>query len=88
MINLELRKEFTRLVTIELERAYVKHGQTPWGRHEFYAILLEEVDELWNAIKADAPQDHLLSEIIQIAAMCYRYIETVESEKQNVPNRL
>jgi NTP pyrophosphatase (non-canonical NTP hydrolase) len=60
----------------ELERAYRKHGRAQWGRHEFYAIMLEEVDEAWDAIKSDAPQHELEKELLQIAAMCVRYLET------------
>lgn len=64
------------LIMAELERAYAKHGREPWGRHEFYAILLEEVDELWDAIKADEPTQRVLEEAVQVAAMCIRYMET------------
>lgn len=60
----------------ELDRAYKKHGAEPWGRHEFYAILKEEVDELWDDIKADAPQENVIKELVQVAAMCFRYFET------------
>lgn len=60
----------------ELDHAYKKHGREPWGRHEFYAILLEEVEELWQAIKSDAPQEEVLKELRQVAAMCFRYYET------------
>ncbi len=63
-------------ITCELDRAYGKHGREQWGRHEFYAILKEEVDELWDAIKTDAPQNELEKEAIQIAAMVFRYLET------------
>lgn len=60
----------------ELDRAYAKHGAAQWGRHEFYGILKEEVDELWADIKADAPQEQLEKELVQVAAMCVRYFET------------
>lgn len=60
----------------ELARAYAKHGREQWGRHEFYGILLEEVDELWDAIKADEPLARVHEEAVQVAAMCIRYIET------------
>jgi len=60
----------------ELERAYTKHGRDQWGRHEWYAITKEELDEAWDAVKADAPQAELCAEIIQVAAMCIRYLET------------
>lgn len=63
-------------VISELERAYSKHGKGQWGRHEFYAILKEKVDELWDAIKTDASDDEVTAEAIQIAAMVFRYLET------------
>ena len=38
-------------IELELDRAYSKHGRGLWGRHEFYGVLKEEVDEAWDAIK-------------------------------------
>ena len=70
------RRILTGRIAHELDRAYAKHGAAPWGRHEFYAILKEEVDELWDAIKHDLPQDELEAELVQVAAMCFRYFET------------
>lgn len=72
----EPRALFMQLVHEELERAYAKHGRDPWGRHEFYAILLEEVDELWDAIKANRPDADVHAEMVQVAAMCFRFWET------------
>lgn len=63
-------------ISSELDRAYQKHGREPWGRHEFYAILKEEVDELWDEIKGDTPQECLIKEAIQVASMVFRYLET------------
>ncbi len=74
----------------ELDHAYRKHGRDPWGRHEFYAILLEEVEELWAEIKADAPQEKVLAELRQVAAMCFRYAETGDryrGEHPTIPTR-
>lgn len=68
----------------ELDRAYAKHGREQWGRHEFYAILKEEVDELWDAIKSDAPQPHVIEEAMQVAAMVFRYYET--GDRYREPN--
>lgn len=65
----------------ELDRAYAKHGQTPWSRHEFYGIIKEEFDELWADIKSDAPQEQLLKELVQVAAMCFRYFETGDKSR-------
>lgn len=38
--------------------------------HEGYAVILEEVDELWDAIRSNYPAWKLREELIQIAAMC------------------
>jgi NTP pyrophosphatase (non-canonical NTP hydrolase) len=71
-----MRNEFLHAVHMEVEHAYAKHGRDPWGRHEFYAILKEEVDELWDAIKRDEPTEEVLKELVQVASMCLRYAET------------
>lgn len=68
----------TEKILDELSHAYTKHGELPWGRHEFYAILKEEVDELWDAIKDDEPLERVHAEAIQVAAMVVRFIDTGE----------
>lgn len=72
------------LIHDELDRAYRKHGSERWGRHEFYAILKEEVDELWDAIKADEDLSHVIEEAIDVAAMCFRYLETGDRYRRDV----
>lgn len=71
-----VRAQLLHRISEELDRAYAKHGKAPWGRHEFYAILKEEVDELWDAIKADEDIEHVQREAIQVAAMVFRWMET------------
>lgn len=66
----------------ELDRAYAKHGRAQWSRHEFYAILKEEVDELWDTIKFDNSQASLEEEAIQVAAMVFRYLETGDRNRE------
>jgi len=61
-----------------LEHAYRKHGYEKWGRHEFYAILKEEVDELWDTIKNDEPLENVHKEAVQVAAVVLRFMETGE----------
>jgi NTP pyrophosphatase (non-canonical NTP hydrolase) len=68
----------------QLDHAYAKHGREQWGRHEFYAILKEEVDELWDAIKHDDPQAAVHAEAIQVIAMCVRYLETGDRYREPV----
>lgn len=72
----ESRERVIRVIETELQRAYRKHGREPWGRHEFYAILKEEVDELWDAIKRDEDDDRVVAEAIEVASMVFRYLET------------
>jgi len=71
-----LRSEIIRDIEYELDQAYAKHGDTPWSRHEFYGVVKEEVDEMWDDIKSDADPAILRIEIIQVAAMCIRFLET------------
>lgn len=76
------REELTTRVATELDRAYAKHGREQWGRHEWYAILLEEVEEAWDAIKRDLPQHEVEKELVQVAAMCFRYYETQDRYRE------
>lgn len=80
------RLQTTARICDELDRAYRKHGSAPWGRHEFYAILKEEVDELWEAIKCDEPDKRVTDEAIQVAAMVFRFLETGDRYKDHPPD--
>lgn len=42
--------------------------------HEGYAVLLEEVDELWEAIKCNENKTQLRAEAKQVAAMALRFM--------------
>lgn len=79
-----VRMQLLDRISAELDRAYEKHGSEQWGRHEFYAILKEEVDELWDAIKSDAPQPTLIKEAVQVAAMVFRYYETGDKYREPI----
>lgn len=70
------RQQLIERIERRLTSNYNKHGFEPWGRHEMYAILKEEVDELWDAIKADEPTDRVLDELVDVVAVCFRYVET------------
>ena len=42
--------------------------------HEGYAVLREEVDELWDEVKRNGPVSRMREEAIQIAAMAIRFV--------------
>lgn len=82
------RAKIVELIAAELDRAYAKHGTEQWGRHEFFAILKEEVDEVWDNIKADGRQDELQHEIIQVAAVAFRYLETGDRYRERASDAM
>lgn len=81
----EVREALFDRISKELDHAYSKHGRDRWGRHEFYAILKEEVDELWDAIKQDDSQENVRAEAIQVASMVIRYLETGDRYLKDQP---
>ena len=61
-------------ITIELEHAQAKFPpfHTP---HEGYAVILEELDELWELCRVNRGRTlQAREEAIQIAAMAIRYV--------------
>ncbi len=62
------------LIEAEYRNARKKH--TPMrGEHEGYAVILEEMDELWDEIKAQHPDPaKMRMEAIQIGAMALAFI--------------
>lgn len=71
------REDFLKAVSAEVDRArtlYPKFNSI----HEGYAVLLEEVDELWDLIRASkliVADRHMRDEAIQVAAMAVRFVE-------------
>ena len=60
------------LVLNEYDRATKKFGEFN-STHEGYAIIQEELDELWDAVKKNDIEDSR-KEAIQVAAMAIRYL--------------
>jgi hypothetical protein len=63
-------------VAIELGHAIDRFGPMA-SPHEGYAVVLEELDELWAEVKDDKSSDHrarMRAEAIQVAAMAVRFI--------------
>ena len=69
--------EAMSMVRQELERAQAAHPAFHSG-HEGYAVVREEVDELWDAVKASKTYTHydevVGREAIQVAAMAVRFL--------------
>lgn len=74
------QSQFLQRVDDELIRARMKFP--PFNSyHEGYAIISEEVDELWDEVKKRPrarSRERLAEETIQIAAMCGRFAEDLK----------
>ena len=66
-------KDWISKIQAELERASKKFGKFN-TTHEGYAVILEELDELWDGIKGNHPMEKLEIEAIQVAAMALRFL--------------
>lgn len=55
----------------EFAKATKKHNPMHSG-HEGYSVILEELEEAWDEIKADSGEAG--SEIVQVGAMAVRYL--------------
>lgn len=65
--------EATEAVYNEVRRAKSIHKTDFNSPHEGFAVLKEEVDEMWDDVKADRLQLSV-QEAIQVAAMAIRYV--------------
>ena len=64
-------------VVAALMRARQKHGPMH-GPHEGYAVILEELDELWDEVKAQTQDKaRMRKEALHVAAMALRFVEDV-----------
>lgn len=63
----------------ELKRADRMYGTGFNSPHEGYALMLEEMDELWEEIRKKVPdKEKLREEAIQIGAMAMKFIISLE----------
>jgi hypothetical protein len=69
---------------IDTELSKARNGHAPQNSaHEGYAVLLEEVDELWDEVKKNGrirDAAKMRKEAIQVAAMAIRFIQDVIDE--------
>lgn len=81
-------------IAVELQKARATHAPMN-GHHEGYAVILEELDELWEVCKPhgtitfpkEAKRALMRKEALQVAAMAMRFIEDV-CDKNDEPARL
>jgi hypothetical protein len=57
---------------LEAQRGWGLYGSFN-SRHEAYAVLLEEIDELWEEVKANR-KSLATGEAVQVAAMALRFL--------------
>jgi len=68
-------------VLAELDRATAKFG--PFNSaHEGYAVILEELDELWDEIKKNDAVN-VRKEAVQVAAMALRFLMDIRYDGQD-----
>ena len=71
----------TKLATEELQRAFALFPPVGMhSAHEGFAVLAEEVDELWDEVKRKAGPERdeaLRKEAVQVAAMALRFLVEV-----------
>jgi hypothetical protein len=67
-----------------LHKAIAKHKRFN-SPHEGYAVILEELDELWDEVRAWQPADsnraEMRKEAIHVAAMAIRFIKDICEEE-------
>ena len=61
------------MILSELSFATSKFGKFN-STHEGYAVILEELDELWEQIKLNGTQAELAKEATQVTAMGLRFL--------------
>ena len=69
----EVVREYQRAKTIFPERFH--------SRHEAYAVVLEEMDELWETIKHNEPVERIREEAVQVAAMVMQFLAELEEKE-------
>jgi len=75
------RKDLLENISTEVNQAKAKYPKFN-SNHEGYAVILEEVHELWDEVRRDKGircTAKMEKECIQIAAMAVRFIEDLQS---------
>lgn len=71
----DILQKIVGAIVAELVRAIEKHPTAFNSPHEGWAVIKEELDELWEHVKGDTGRSpDAFKEAIQIAAMAARYV--------------
>ncbi len=74
LVQVEALDQALVLIREEVFRAARKHGGKPFNSpHEGYGVLLEELDEVWDEVKANN-MPACLEEMVQVGAMAAHFI--------------
>jgi len=73
----------TEVAYREVMRAKEKFKDDFHSHHEGFAVLKEEVDEMWDDVKADRKKEAVM-EAVQVAAMAIRFIAEFGDEVAEV----
>lgn len=77
----EQRLDVLIAISNEVERAKM-HGATFASLHEAYAVILEELDEVWDITRMkrrDRDPHEIRKELIQLGAMAIKALESMEN---------
>lgn len=69
----QLKDEIFKAVRAEVDTATEKFAAFN-STHEGYAVILEELDELWECVKQNDQTTAMYNEAIQVAAMAIRFV--------------
>ena len=89
MMATQTKSPFAELVAAELIEARQKHGPQS-SVHEGYAVLLEELDEVWDEVKKKTKErdmENLLKELVQVASSAQKMAEDVVIPRLNKNER-
>jgi len=74
--------DVTARVSAEVLRAQQLHGEGYASDHEAYAVLQEEVEEVWDWVKekrAERDRAAMVKELVQVAAVAVKWAEQLEA---------
>ena len=83
MLNILDRMKVFKDVFDEAQRSLSKYNRPYASSHEFYGVLLEEIEELWDEIKLKEElrdTEKMKKEAIQCMAVLYRFITELNNE--------